>query len=69
MIRRAVAAFTGRNFHSFWDYDAVNALFPQLPRGLRKTELEAQIEPLKKGLVHDMAGQEPHNGGCRQIFR
>jgi len=39
----------------------VNALFPQLPRGLRKTELEAQIEPLKKGLVHDMAGQEPHN--------
>jgi len=50
-----------KKFHSFWDYDAVNALFPQLPRGLRKTELEAQIEPLKKGLVHDMAGQEPHN--------
>jgi hypothetical protein len=50
-----------KKFHGFWDYDTVNALFPQLPHGLRKAELEAQIEPLKEGLVHDMARQEPHN--------
>jgi hypothetical protein len=50
-----------KKFHSFWDYDAVNALFPQLPHGLRKAELEAKIEPLKKGLVHEMARQEPQN--------
>ena len=50
-----------KKFHGFWDYDTVNALFPQLPHSLRKDELEAQIEPLKKGLVHDMATQEPHN--------
>ena len=50
-----------KKFHGFWDDDTVNALFPQLPHGLHKAELEAQIEPLKKGLVHDMARQEPHN--------
>jgi hypothetical protein len=50
-----------KKFHGFWDYDTVNALFPQLPHGLRKAELEAQIESLKKGLVHAMARQEPHN--------
>ena len=25
-----------KKFHGFWDYDAVNALFPQAPRTLRK---------------------------------
>jgi hypothetical protein len=48
-------------FHGFWDNDAVNALFFQTPVTLRKKELEAQIQPLKKDLVHDMATHEPRN--------
>jgi hypothetical protein len=48
-----------KKFHGFWDYDAVNALFSQVPETLRKKELEAQIEPLKKDLVRDMATHEP----------
>ncbi len=50
-----------KKFHGFWDYDTVNALFPQVPGALRKKELEAQIDPLKKDLVHDMATREPLN--------
>jgi hypothetical protein len=50
-----------KKFHGFWDYDAVNALFPQVPSGLPKKELEAQIDPLKYQLVHDMATHEPSN--------
>jgi hypothetical protein len=50
-----------KKFHAFWDYDAVNALFPKLPPRLRKDELEAQIEPLKKLFVHEMATHEPPN--------
>jgi hypothetical protein len=50
-----------KKFHGFWDYDAVNALFPQLPSRLPKKELEAQIEPLKQQLVHNMATNEPRN--------
>jgi hypothetical protein len=50
-----------KKFHGFWDNDAVNALFPQVPPTLRKKELEAQIEPLKKDLIHDMATREPRN--------
>jgi hypothetical protein len=48
-----------RSFHGFWDNDVVNALFPEVPNTLRKTELQAQIEPLKKQLVHEMATHEP----------
>lgn len=48
-----------KKFHAFWDYDAVNALFPEVPRTLRKSELQVKIEPLKKELVHEMATQEP----------
>jgi len=48
-------------FHEFWDHAAVNALFSQAPATLRKKELEAQIEPLKKDLIHDMATREPRN--------
>jgi hypothetical protein len=48
-----------KNFHAFWDYDAVNALFAEVPQTLRKSELQAKIEPLKEGLVHEMATQEP----------
>ena len=50
-----------RKFHGFWDYDAVNALFPQVPGRLPKKQLEVQIEPLKRQLVHDMATNEPRN--------
>lgn len=50
-----------KKLHGFWDYDAVNAIFSQLPIRLRKSELQALIEPLKKELVHDMAMQEPKN--------
>ena len=50
-----------KKFHGFWDYDAVNALFPDVPATLRKSELEAQVGPLKKDLVHEMATREPRN--------
>ena len=50
-----------KKFHGFWDYDVVNALFPQMPGTFRKKELESQIEPLKKDLIHDMATREPRN--------
>src|SRR3989454_829916 len=50
-----------KNFHAFWDYDAVNALVSQVPGWLPKSELQSQIEPLKKQLVHEMATQEPRN--------
>jgi hypothetical protein len=50
-----------KKFHGFWDYDTVNALFSQGPTALTKKELEAQIEPSKKDLIHDMATREPRN--------
>ncbi len=48
-----------KKLHGFWDYDTVNALFSQVPGSLRKRELQAQIKPLKKELVHEMATHEP----------
>src|SRR5207248_290326 len=50
-----------KKFHGFWDYDTVNALFPQVAGGLPKVELEAQIAPFKQQLVHEMATHEPRN--------
>jgi len=50
-----------KKFHGFWDYDAVNALFPQLPSRLPKKTLEMQVKPLKRELVHEMATNEPRN--------
>jgi len=50
-----------KKFHGFWDYDAVNALFPEVPGRLPKKELEAQIEPFKQQLVHNMATNEPRD--------
>jgi hypothetical protein len=50
-----------KKFHGFWDYDAVNALFPQVTGPLRKSELQMQIEPQKRELVHEMAIHEPKN--------
>ena len=48
-----------KKFHGFWDYDVVNALFAGVPRYLPKKDFLAQIEPMKKALVNDMARQEP----------
>jgi hypothetical protein len=50
-----------KKFHGFWDYDAVNALFPQVPGRLPKKKLEAQIEPLKQQLTREMATHEPRD--------
>jgi S1/P1 nuclease len=50
-----------KKFHGFWDYDAVNALFPQAPATIPKSALQAQIEPVKKELVREMATHEPKN--------
>ncbi len=50
-----------KKFHGFWDYDAVNALFLDVPGYLSKEQFLAQIEPLKKALIHEMATQEPKN--------
>src|SRR5216117_2652960 len=44
-----------KKFHGFWDYDAVNTLFPQGQGQLRKSESQILIEPLKKEMVHEMA--------------
>ena len=48
-----------KHFHAFWDYDAVNAIFPQMPTRVRKRELQTQITPLKRQLVRDLATHEP----------
>jgi hypothetical protein len=50
-----------KGFHAFWDYDVVNALFPDLPQTSRKSEFQAQVESLKRQLVHEMATGEPNN--------
>jgi S1/P1 nuclease len=50
-----------KKFHGFWDFDAVNALFPGLPSGLHKSELQSSIEPLKKTFVHGLATHDPAN--------
>jgi S1/P1 nuclease len=50
-----------KKFHAFWDYDAVNALFPQVPGRLPKKELEAQIYPLKQQLIYEMATHAPRD--------
>ena len=50
-----------KKLHGFWDYDAVNTLLPEVPGTLRKSEIQAQIAPLKKQLVHEMATHEPKN--------
>src|SRR5947207_970612 len=50
-----------KKLHGFWDYDAVNALFPEMPGTLRKSAIQAQIAPLTKQLVHEMETHEPKN--------
>jgi hypothetical protein len=48
-----------KKLHGFWDNDAVNALFSEVPNALPKTERQQQIDPAKKQLVHEMATHEP----------
>ena len=48
-----------KKLHGFWDNDAVNALFPEIPNNLPKNERQAQIDPAKKQLAHEMAMHEP----------
>src|SRR6266516_6914271 len=50
-----------KKLHGFWDSDAVNALFPELPNALPKSERQVLIDPVKKQLVHEMAMREPKN--------
>ena len=50
-----------KKFHGFWDNDTVNALFPGVPEKLPKEERQAQLDPAKKKLVHEMATHEPKN--------
>jgi hypothetical protein len=50
-----------KKFHGFWDNDAVNALFLQVPSTLPKSELQALIEPHKRELIHEMATHEPNS--------
>src|SRR5213082_3583424 len=62
-IRRKIdqPSETKVEIHSLWDYDAVNALFPQVIGRLPKSKIQAQIEPLKREVVHEMATHEPKN--------
>jgi hypothetical protein len=46
-------------FHTFWDNDAVNGLFPSMTG--KKKEREQQIKPLKRKLIHELATIEPRN--------
>ena len=48
-----------KKLHGFWDNDAVNALFPEVPNALPKSERQQQIDPAKKQLVREMATHEP----------
>jgi S1/P1 Nuclease len=48
-----------KKLHGFWDNDAVNALFPEIRNNLPKNERQAQIDPEKKQLAHEMAMHEP----------
>ena len=50
-----------KKFHGFWDNDAVNALLLQSPPWLPKKELAAEIDPLKRQVIHEMATHEPRN--------
>src|SRR2546429_2086938 len=50
-----------KKFHGFWDYDAVNALFPQVIGRLPKSKIQAKIEPLKREVVPEMVTHEPKN--------
>jgi hypothetical protein len=59
MSRGARAVYVRKKFHAFWDYDAINALFPQMPVRVRKRELQRLITPRKELLIRELAAREP----------
>jgi hypothetical protein len=48
-----------KKFHGFWDFDAVNALLPQIPKTMSKYERRKQIDAAKIELIHKLATHEP----------
>jgi hypothetical protein len=48
-----------RKFHGFWDFDAVNALLPQLPNTMSKYARRKEIDAAKTELIHELATHEP----------
>lgn len=48
-----------KKFHGFWDFDAVDALLPQLPKTISRYERQKQIDAAKRELIHELATQEP----------
>jgi len=44
-----------KKFHGYWDFDAVNALLPQLPNTMTRN----QIDAAKTDLIYEMASHEP----------
>jgi|GEM_PF-344639 len=45
--------------HGFWDSNAVDGLFPEVPETMPKEERRTKIDAAEKELVHKMAAQEP----------
>ncbi len=52
-----------KKFHGYWDFDAVNALLPQLPNTISKYARRKQIDAAKAELIQELAAHEPK--GCR----
>lgn len=48
-----------KKFHGYWDFDAVNALLPQLPNTISKYARRKQIDAAKADLIYQMASHEP----------
>jgi hypothetical protein len=48
-----------KKFHGYWDFDAVNALLPQLAATISKYARPKQIDAAKGELIYEMASHEP----------
>jgi hypothetical protein len=48
-----------KKFHGYWDFDAVNALLPQLAATISKYARRKQIDAAKGELIYEMASHEP----------
>jgi hypothetical protein len=48
-----------KTFHGFWDFDAVDALLPQLPNTISKYARRKEMEAAKAELIHELATSEP----------
>ena len=55
-----------KTFPDFWDYDAVNALFQELPQKLKKNKLEDRWSPLRNCSFMRWPRMNRRTGGCRQ---